>query len=215
MLNSMKNLFKLLFFVFLSQVSFTSLGQAVMDEYMLKKRANELEILNTMGANEPMNALESFRLSTKGYETYFSYWYQLITAAGMEDYYRSDDFIVNFYVLDESFEKLPEDLRKQMTDPKNKEKIQQFLKHYLCKSEPYETFVDFAEVGNIKNLNGENINIKYQVVPVPENDKRRRLSDLAIKTASANGIKIGIHGRQNRQLSVMLMDFFPGTLDYF
>jgi hypothetical protein len=211
----MKNLLKLLILVFLCHLSFTSLGQAVMDEYMLKKRANELEIFNTMGAEKPMNALESFRLSTKGYETYFSYWYQLITAAGMEDYYRSDDFIVNFYVLDESFEKLPEELRKQMTDPKNKEKIQKFLKHYLCISEPYETFVDFAEVGNIKNLQGANINIKYQVAPVPESDKRRSISDIGIKTATANGIKLGIHGRLNNQLSVMLLDFFPGTLDYF
>lgn len=212
----MKSLLKLLILVFLCHLSLASSGQAVMDEYMLKKRANELEVWNESSSDKkPPNALAAFRLSAEGWETYFSYWYQLILAAGMEDYYRSDDFIVNFYVLDESFEKLPEELRKRMIDPKNKEKIQQFLKHYLCISEPYETFVDFAEVGNINNLNGENINIKYQVVPVPESDKRRSLSDIAIKTATANGIKLGIHGRQNNQLSVMLLDFFPGTLDYF
>ncbi len=211
----MKSLLKMLILLFLYQISFTSLGQAVMDEYMLKQKATQLEILNTMGADKPMNALESFRLSTKGYATYFSYWYQLITAAGMEDYYRSDDFIVNFYVLDERFEQLPEDLRKRMIDPKNKEKIQKFLKHYLCISEPYETFVDFAEVGNINNLNGENINIKYQVVPVPESDKRRSLSDIAIKTATANKVKFGLPFKVTNGYCILLYDFFPGTLDYF
>ena len=212
----MKSLLKMLILIFLYQISFTSLGQAVMDEYMLKQKATELEVWNESSSDKkPPNALAAFRLSAEGWETYFSYWYQLILAAGMEDYYRSDDFIVNFYVLDESFEKLPEELRKQMTDPKNKEKIQKFLKHYLCISEPYETFVDFAEVGNIKNLQGVNINIKYQMSPIPENDNRRYFSDIVIKTATANGIKMGIHGRQNNELSVMLLDFFPGTLDYF
>lgn len=211
----MKSLLKLFILVFFCQLSFTSLGQAVMDEYMLKKRASELQAWNESSSDKRTpNALAAFRLSAEGWTTYFSNWYQLILAAGMEDYYRSD-FIINFYVLDESFEKLPEEMRKRMIDPKNKEKIQKFLKHYLCISDPYETFVDFAEVGNIKNLNGENINIKYQVAPVLESDKRRSLSDIAIKTATANGIKIGIHGRKNNQLSVMLLDFFPGTLDYF
>lgn len=202
--------------MFLCQISFASLGQAVMDEYMLKKRASELQVWNESSPGERTpNALAAFRLSAKGYETYFSYWYQLIIAARMEDYYGSNDFIVNFYVLDESFEKLPEELRKRMIDPKNKEKIQQFLKHYLCISEPYETFVDFAEVGNINNLNGQNINIQYQVGPKPEDDNRRHLSDIIIEKATANGIKLGIHARQQNRIDVMLMDFFPGTLDYF
>jgi hypothetical protein len=212
----MKQSLRFLMLVFLCKLSFSGSGQAVMDEYMLKKRAYELEVWNSAPANRKTpNALAAFRLSAEGWDTYWSYWYQLITAAGMEDYYGSDDFIINFYVLDESFEKLPEALRKQMTDPKNKEKIQKFLKHYLCKSEPYKTFVDFAEVGNVKNLQGENINIKYQVGPMPEDDKRRHLSDILILTATANGIKLGIHGRQQHRIDVMLMDFLPGTLDYF
>lgn len=212
----MKSLFKLLFLAILCQLSYTGFSQAVMDEYMLKKRAYELEVWNSGSADKrPLNALSAYRLSAEGYETYWSYWYQLITAAGMEDYYGSDDFIINFYVLDESFEKLPEALRKQMTDPKNKEKIQKFLKHYLCKSEAYETFVDFAEVGNVKNLQGQNINIQYQVGPMPEYDKRRHRSDIIIEKATANGVKLGIHGRQQNRIDVMLMDFFPGTLDYF
>jgi hypothetical protein len=212
----MKQSLKLLMLVFFCQLSVSGSGQAVMDEYMLKKRAYELEVWNSGSADKrPLNALSAYRLSAEGYETYWSYWYQLITAARMEDYYGSDDYIINFYVLDESFEKLPEALRKQMTDPKNKDKIQQFLMHYLCKSEPYETFVDFAEVGNVKNLQGQNINIQYQVGPMPEDDKRRHLSDIIIEKATANGIKLGIHGRQQKRIDVMLMEFFPGTLDYF
>lgn len=212
----MKSLLKLLILVFLCQISLASLGQAVMDEYMLKKRASELQVWNESSSDKRTpNALAAFRLSAEGYETYFSYWYQLIKAAGMEDYYDSDDFIINFYVQDESFEKLPEEMRKRMIDPKNREKIQKFLKHYLCISEPYETFVDFAQVGNINNLNGQNINIKYQVVPVPESDKRRSLSDIAIKTATANKVKFGLPFKVTNGYCILLYDFFPGTLDYF
>jgi hypothetical protein len=212
----MKNLIKLFIVLFLCKLSLTLSAQAVMDEYLLKKRAYELEAWNSSPADKRSpNALAAFRLSAEGWETYWSYWYQLITAAGMEDYYSSPDFIINFYVLDESFEKLPDELRKKMTDPNNKEKIQKFLKHYLCISKPYETFVDFAMVGNIKNLHSQNINIQYQVGPMPENDKRQHLSDILILKATANGVKLGLHGRQQKRIDVMLMDFFPGTLDYF
>ena len=144
---------------------------------------------------------------------YTSIWYQIIKASGMEEQYLSNKYIVSFHVGDDSFKKLPEDLRKQMTDPKNKEKIQKFLKHYLCYSEvAYETFVDLAEVGNIKNMTGENINIKYQVGAIQYNPPP---ASRKIITATANKVKFALPTRLKNGHIITLMDFFPGTLDYF
>jgi len=196
----MKNLFKLLILMVLSQLSYTSFSQAVMDEHMLALKALQLQLIEEY-PDKTGNAIEAYSQID-----YTSIWYQMIKASGMEDQYQSNNYIVSFHVWDEPFGKLPVELRKQMTDPKNKEKIQKFLKHYLCRSEPYETFVDFAKVGNIKNLHGENINIQYQVGP-PNGRK--------VITSTANRIKFSNTIHLTNGQCITLMDFFPGTLDYF
>jgi hypothetical protein len=201
----MKSLLTLLILVLLSQLSHKGFSQAVMDEHMLALKAAQLQI-NEKYPDKTLNAVDAYSQID-----YISIWYQMIKVAGMEDHYLSNNYIVSFHVWDEPFEKLPTQLRKQMTDPKNKEKIQRFLKHYLCYSEePYATFVDVAEVGNVKNLQDENINIKYQVGTVQSNPPGRTY----IK-ATANNVKFGNTFKVTNGQCISLMDFFPGTLDYF
>ncbi len=143
---------------------------------------------------------------------YRTKWYQLILLAEMEDYFLRKELTTCLYVYDDIFDKLPKELNKKMFDKKNMVAIQEFLKHYIS-FEKHETIIDIAAAGSLANLKNEKLKFEMQVISTaPGATLKATLKPGSLKISD---IEFGLFGNNIFGIDILLVDFLPGTLDYF
>lgn len=143
---------------------------------------------------------------------YRTKWYQLILLAEMEDYFLREELTICLYVYDDIFDKLPKGLTKKMFDKKNKTAIQEFLKRYIS-FEKHETIIDIAAAGNLTNLKNEKLKFEMQVISTAPGSKDK--ATLKRGSLKISDIEFGLFGNNIFGVDILLVDFLPGTLDYF
>ena len=195
------------FFLVFLWISIPIYGQSTLDpnmqaykDYLIESR--DKSIADGTNSSSHLYGFEKVYYTTK--------WYQLILLAEMEDYFLREELTTCLYVYDDIFDKLPKELTKKMFDKKNKVAIQEFLKHYIS-FEKYETIIDIAAAGNLTNLKNEKLKFELELSsPAPG-----KIGKPIPGTLKISDVEFGLFGNNIFGVNILLVDFLPGTLDYF
>ena len=205
-MKSSKGLSCFIFLVFL-WISIPTSGQTSLDpnmqaykDYLIENR--DKSIAEGRSSTSHLESFEKVYYTTK--------WYQLILLAEMEDYFLREELTTCLYVYDDIFDKLPKELTKKMFDKKNKTAIQEFLKHYIS-FEKRETIIDIAAAGSLTNLKNEKLKFELEL----SSPSSGKVGKPILGTLKISDVEFGLSGNNSFGVDILLVDFLPGTLDYF